>query len=293
MEERELLDILNDNLNGEHIIEMHQLQALIIDVSRVDDKKFTDAINEIKKTLKLKINSTEKERIRLYFAGYPIENVDSRFEDFNPGVTEEEYSKAMELIAEGFLRNKEVMIESLLARYKKNVLNHGAEYVEEYVDYLHKLQKNQKQLIVLNVNGSDNLSTNNITSIIADNYNKLSNYHYMIVAFNDDEDIISWKTISEVAIYMENFKLEKEFNVFQKRNRIKRIEDILKFCDENEFINNDDELRKISTSFYDGVSYGFQFEDFFITKNGRQKILVMQKIKLDETPKKCPACLTE
>lgn len=293
MEERELLDILNDNLNDEHIIEMHQLQALIIDVSRVDDKKFTDAINEIKKTLKLKINSTEKERIRLYFAGYPIENVDSRFEDFNPGVTEEEYSKAMELIAEGFLRNKEVMIESLLARYKKNVLNHGAEYVEEYVDYLHKLQKNQKQLIVLNVNGSDNLSTNNITSIIADNYNKLSNYHYMIVAFNDDEDIISWKTISEVAIYMENFKLEKEFNVFQKRNRTKRIEDILKFCDENEFINNDDELRKISTSFYDGVSYGFQFEDFFITKNGRQKILVMQKIKLDETPKKCPACLTE
>ncbi|HFI0468583.1 TPA: site-specific DNA-methyltransferase, partial [Streptococcus suis] len=48
-----------------------------------------------------------------------------------------------------------------------------------------------------------------------------------------------------------------------------------------------------SETFYEGVSYGFQFEDIFITNDGRQKVLVMQKVELDETPKLCPSCLTE
>ncbi|HFI0468609.1 TPA: hypothetical protein ACGOYW_002065, partial [Streptococcus suis] len=207
-------DILNKSLNGKHVIEIQELRALIIDVSRINDKKFTDAINELKADLKLKVNATEKNRIRLAFAGYSVDNIDPRFNQFNPGITEEEYSQAMELISEGFSRNESIMIESLLARYKKNVLNHGAEYITEYIDYLHNLQRGKEQLVVLNVNGCDNLATDDITSIIAHNYDTLSNYHYMVVAFNDDEKIISWRTISEVAIFMENFKLEKGFNVF-------------------------------------------------------------------------------
>jgi len=293
MEERELLNILNKNLTDKHIIKSTDLQALIIDVSRVNDKKYTDAINELKTSLNLKINATEKEKIRLSFAGYPIKNIDPRYSQFNPGITEDEYSQAMELISEGFSRKESTMIESLLARYIKNVLNHGAEYVTEYIHYLHDLQKDKKQLIILNVNGHDNLTTNDITSIISNNYDNLSNYHYMIIAFNDDKNIISWRTISEVAIFMENFQLENKFNVFQNKNRQKRIEEIFKFYAESEFINVDDNLKEISEAFYDGVSYGFQFEDLFITNDGRQKILVMQKVELDETPKLCPSCLTE
>lgn len=293
MEEKELLDLLNKNLNGEYIIELSQLKALIVDISRVNDKKFTDAINDLKTAFKLKINATEKERIRLFFAGYPIEDIDPRFANFNPGITEDEYSLAMELISEGFSRNESTMIESLLARYRKNVLNHGAEYVSEYIDYLKEIQGDNEQLVVLNINGSDNLTTNEITSIIADNYENLSNYHYMIVAFNDDKNIISWRTISEVAIYMENFKLEKDFNVFNKKNRPRRIEEITNFYANNEFINDDIALKEASSTFYDGVAYGFQFEDTFISKDGRKKILVMQKVELDETPKLCPSCLTE
>lgn len=293
MEEKELIDILNDRLDGNSTISADNLRALIIDTSRVNDTKFTNAINELKSILKIKINTTEKEKIRLYFAGYPIKDINPDYSIFNPGITDEEYALAMKLISEGFSRNESVMIESLIARYKKNILNHGSEFVDEYINYIHDNQKDKKQLIVLNINGRNMLKTSDITSIISAYYEKLSNYHYMIISFNDDEKNISWKTISEVAIFMENFKIEHNFKVYQNKNRPRRIKELLDFYSESEFINVDDTLKEISSSFYDGVSYGFQFEDFFITNDGKEKILVMQKVELDETPKLCPSCLTK
>lgn len=293
MEETELLNILNDNLNDEKKITPSELKTLIIDISRVNDKKFTQSINKLKTELKIKINATEKEKIRLLFSGYPIKNLDKKYYQYNPGITSKEYSHAMELVTDGFYRNESVMISSLLARYRKNFLNNGAEYVNQYIDYLNTIQDNKQQLITLNINGTDNLSTDEITSIVSANYDNLSNYHYMIVIFNDDTNIISWRTISEVAIYMENFKKEDNFNIFNTKNKDRRKNELSEFYLNNKFILNDEELENSSSAFYDGVSYGFQFEDVFITDDGRKKILVMQKVELDETPKLCPACLTE
>lgn len=294
MKEKELLEALNRNLKGTDVIDKNNLKSLIIDVSRINDKKITDSINQLKQTMHLKINSIEKEKIRLSFVGYPVADIDPIFSKFNPGVTEEECNKAMELISEGFSRNESTMLKSLLARYKKNIMNRNSESVTDYVKYLHNLQKSREQLVVLNVNARDELVTHDITSIVANTYDNLSNYHHMIIAFNDDDEkIISWKTISEVAIFMENFKLEKEFKVFQNKNRQRRAEEILNFYEDNNFIKINDKIKETSEAFYDGVSYGFQFEDMFITNDGKQKVLVMQKVELDETPRLCPSCLTE
>ena len=50
------------------------------------------------------------------------------------------------------------------------------------------------------------------------------------------------------------------------------------------------ELMKIVERFYRYIDYGFQFLDFFITEDGNKKILIMQKVELDEKAIPCPSC---
>lgn len=43
-------------------------------------------------------------------------------------------------------------------------------------------------------------------------------------------------------------------------------------------------------NFYEGVNYGFQFQDLIITEDGQRKLLVFQKVELDENYIPCPSC---
>lgn len=266
-----------------------ELITLMLDITRVIDSDITKRINEYKNKYDVKINSYDKEQIRLYFLGYPINTQFLNIEKFKPKISKKEIELSIELLNKGIEKNKESVINSLIGRYRKNFLNEDKEYLSEYLEYIEELQEDKNQLVILNINSE--WTDEDVYKEIVKEYDQLSNYHYMILIFDDNIDLISWQMIANIAVYMENFKLEQNFNVFQKKNKEKRINEVLNFLDNNEFIQLDDDLSNEVLNFYKGVSYGFQFEDLFITDDGQKKILIMQKIELDEQAKKCPDCL--
>lgn len=300
MKLNELLLLLNNNLSNDTKITEEQLITILLDVSRILDKEITNQINNLKKVYSIKVTSTQKEYLRKKILGYNID--DSIIQN----ITGEQAVKlsalhntlpnkslltnsALETINVGLQRNRDKMIQSLIARFNNMYLNIGKN-TKDYIDYLHHLQLNLNQLSILEVHGKS-LNSNEIAEIINYEYDKLSNYHYMIILFKDTpQDKVKWLTISEVAIYMEHFKKEHNFTLFEKKNKPFKIDKMITFIKENKHITLDKELIDTITEFYNGVDYGFHFEDLLISSDGSQKALVMQKIELDESPKKCPAC---
>lgn len=292
----DILKILNKELEikkSSYLLDERMLDTLILDVTRAIDNKLTSTINTVKSTKNVKVNSVEKENIRRYLLGYPSKD----FSAFNnipkPKISEDDLIKAYTLINEGFNRNEAIMKESLVARIQSLILGKRDNCSEKYIEYIHDLQKGKNELIILTIDSDSNYSANNIAEIIENSYSSLSNYHHMIIIFNNESSKVNWKTIADIAIYMENFKLEKKFNVYNKKNRDSRIEELSFFLKNHPQVVYSDEINRLVNSFYEGVSYGFQFKDLFVTDDGRSQILVMQKIELDEQPKKCPACHKE
>lgn len=303
MKLNELLILLNNNLRNDTKITEEQLITILLDVSRILDKEITNQINNLKKVYSIKVTSTQKEYLRKKLLGYDID--DSIIQN----ITGDQAVKlaalydtlpnksllinsALEKINVGLQRNRDKMIQSLIARFNNMYLNIGKD-AKDYIDYLHHLQLNLNQLSILEVHGKS-LNSNKIAEIINHEYDNLSNYHYMIILFKDTlKDKVKWLTISEVAIYMEHFKKEHNFTLFEKKNKQLKIDKMIAFIEENKHITLDKELIDTITEFYNGVDYGFHFEDLLISSDGSQKALVMQKIELDESPKKCPACHEE
>lgn len=303
MKLNELLILLNNNLRNDTKITEEQLITILLDVSRILDKEITNQINNLKKVYSIKVTSTQKEYLRKKLLGYDID--DSIIQN----ITGDQAVKlaalhgtlpnksllinsALEKINVGLQRNRDKMIQSLIARFNNMYLNIGKD-AKDYIDYLHHLQLNLNQLSILEVHGKS-LNSNKIAEIINHEYDNLSNYHYMIILFKDTlKDKVKWLTISEVAIYMEHFKKEHNFTLFEKKNKQLKIDKMIAFIEENRHITLDKELIDTITEFYNGVDYGFHFEDLLISSDGSQKALVMQKIELDESPKKCPACHEE
>lgn len=82
-------------------------------------------------------------------------------------------------------------------------------------------------MIIIEVKASHGLSSSEIAEIIKEKYQDLSNYHYMVIVFEyERENVISWETIAEVGIYMEYFKNEYSFNLYNKKNKDRRIEEL-------------------------------------------------------------------
>lgn len=299
MQFNELLTLLNDNLEDRNRISEEQLKTILLDVSRVADKEITQYINEIKKEYSIKINSTQKEYLRRKILGYHIDDSIIGIENLNPLVdidfknNSQLLDSALDAVNLGFQRNHEKMIHSLIARFNTMYLDKGND-INDYIDYLHHLQDNHNQLSIIEIEANSQLTSNNIAEIINHEYDNLSNFHYMIILFKDTpENKIMWSTISETAIYMEHFKKEHHFNVFERKNKQYRIDEMINFIDENNHIDLDKDLIDAINNFYDGVDYGFHFEDLLISANGEQKALIMQKVELDEIPKQCPVCHEE
>lgn len=303
MKFNELLNLLNDNLEEGHKMSEEQLKTILLDTSRIADKYITEDINEIKKNYSIKINSTQKELLRKAILGYNIddkiiedivgtENIDSlSFMDLKD--SSHLLESALHSVNEGFQRNSEKMLHSLSARFYTMYLNRAND-LNNYIRYLQHLQHNQSQLSIVEIDGDSQLSANNIAEIIKNEYDNLSNFHYMIILFKDtSKHKIKWSTVSEVAIFMEHFKKEHQFSVFEKSNKKHRIDEMIKFIDENNHIDLDNDLISAINAFYDGVDYGFHFEDLLLSSDGSQKALIMQKVELDENPKKCPVCHEE
>jgi len=292
----DILKILNDELKIEELnysLDNSMLDTLVLDVTRAIDDKLTIAINNIKSEQDVKVNSVEKEEFRKYLLGYPVKD-ETPFKDIaKQSIDQEDLNNAYTLLKDGFNRNETLMKESLVARIKRLILNDGENFSEKYIEYIHELQKDKHELIVLTINNQDSCSVDNIAEIIESNYSSLSNYHHMVLIFNDEDAKSDWKMISDIAIYMENFRLEKNFNLFNRNHKDKRIDELCSFLENHPQIIYTDQIKALVDAFYEGVSYGFQFKDLFITQDGSSQILVMQKFELDENPKKCPACHKE
>ena len=271
----------------------YAMDALVLDVTRVVDSKITDAINIFKNEKNKKLNSIQKEILRKYFIGYPVK-LDIDIEDkYILDITHEDKQIAYELIEKGFARKESVMLDSLTARYKKNILEENNNSTDDYIEYIHKMQVNKNQLLIIEVDADKGLTSNNIAEIISNKYDKLSNFHHAIIVFRDGENTISWSQIAEVALFMEQFKKENNFNVYERANKSRRVNELNTFIKGNKHVEYSNSITTAIDNYYNGISYGFQFEDLFVTDNGKVKILVMQKVELDESPKKCPACMKE
>ncbi len=295
MNKNDIISILNNRLIAEgtdYFLDSNTMDILALDVSRVIDRKITEAINIMKKTLNIKVNSTEKEVIRKFFIGYDIK-LDIEASAYRPNIQESDISRAYELLAEGFRRNENIMVDSIIARVKKHYMNDSNNTVDIYIKYINELQKNNNQLFILDIDADKNYSSDNIAEIIEENYNSISNYHYGILIFRDGIKATSWKHISEIALFMEGFKKEHSYNIYEKRNKVHRISEFNDFLSTNKHINFTADTVSEVKDFYSKVLYGFQFEDLFITDDGKTKILIMQKVELDESPKKCPVCMQE
>ncbi|URJ85726.1 site-specific DNA-methyltransferase [Pasteurella multocida] len=291
MKKSEIINLLNDYMTLHKVdfyVDEKSMDMLVLDISRICDKKYTEAINRIKKETGIKINSIEKEEIRKYFIGYPSNKGNEEFKKYVPEISSLEIEDAYKSIAKGFQLRESVMINSLIARIRKNFIidNNRLEY--NYLEYIKEIQQEKKQLLI--IEADENNSPNEIINTISEKYDNISNFHYTIIIFNEKNSTYSWKKISEVAILMENLKNEKDFKVY-KKNKRERIEELQLFIENNENIKNKYKIKEEIEDFYEDIPYGFQFEDLFITRSGKIKVLVMQKVELDESPKKCPSCM--
>lgn len=292
MNVEELLSEINNNLSKDNInnISLNTLNTLIIDTSRVLDKKVVFIINKIKKDLNTNFTSEEKNKIRLYLIGYPIQ----KYEYLNKYrflIDQSNLKEGYNYIFKGMLKKHDMILHTIISRYKLNFLNINNNVTDNYIKYLKELQNNKNQLMYLNIDADDEISIDDIKYFIKNNYDNLSNYHNLIISFaNTNKNEISWNDISKIAVYLENFLIEKNFNLFEKNNKNRRINTLNDFLKNNKNIINSEDLEKSVSKFYQGISYGFRFIDLFVSNDGQIKSLVMQKVQLDETPKRCPSC---
>lgn len=251
-------------------IDIEKLDCVVLDSTRFLDKKITKAIQKYKEENNVKLTTPEKEQIRRELLGYSTEQKhDILFE-----ITKDDLEQAYKVFIDGYMRDPKKVSQSIKSRLTKH------DHTNAYLEYIKEQQKNEVQLFILN---GENKTTEEIFNIVSQEYKLLSNYHKCVIVFGEDSD---WLKISKVLVYMENFLEEDNFDVFNKRNKQKQIQTLAEYAKD---ILTEEDCKK----FYKSVSYGYLFEDLYIAEQGKQKILVMQKVELDNTPKKCPSCLSE
>lgn len=281
---KDIKNLLNNELKQE--LTDDNVNSLILDFSRVVDKEINEIIAQYKKVSGHYLTTPEKELLRKYLLGYPINN------DYNLEIykfNDSQLNSALTSITNGLERNYNLVFNSLLSRAKSIFELDNKNITEEYINYLKESEKDRNQLVIIS---SDNLTSDNLAEIVSLEYNSLSNAHYMIILFKDTKDnLVNWKTISDIAIFMENFKCETNFTPFNKIKEVKKkeVEDTIL---NNEFISENKAITDSLQSFFSGVNYGFIFEDLIISSNAKEIALVMKKIEYDKENKKCPSCMS-
>jgi len=265
-------------------IEKDMLISLCLSISRVADKKITEHINMFKENNSLKLSALQKNNVRNYILGLADWNLENVKPIEKNVISDEDILLAINLINKGIKRNKEKVLGTIKSRLIKD--ENKLENANKYKGIINDYEDNKNQLLIIKA-GKDNSGTSNILkSIIDQEYENLANYHYLAIIFEDN----SWHTISEIAIYCELFKKELNFGVFNK-NKHQKIEEISDFIKNNKNIKFTSKIEEKILDFYSGVSYGFQFNDLIISDNDSTKVLLLQKIELDETILPCPDCM--
>lgn len=265
-------------------IEKDTLISLSLSISRIADKKITKHINKFKLEKNIQLSSLQKKKVRDYILGledWKIKNVEPIEKDI---FDEEDISSSINLLKIGIQRNKEKVIGTIKSRINKG--KNQKENSKAYLKIIKDYEKGKDQFLIIDVEKEEENTLEKIKTIIDEEYNKLANYHNIAIVFRDNE----WETISEIALYCEFFKNEQDFGVFNKKKQ-EKIEELKNFVKNNKNIRYTPEIENEIKEFFSGILYGFQFNDLMISENSNIKILVLQKIELDETILPCPDCM--
>lgn len=281
---RYIAELNNLRKSLDFTISNKKLISLALSVSRVADKKITIHINKFKAKYSIKLSALQKKNIRDYILGLSSWNI-NEIPPIQKGIIDEmDILNAIDLINLGIKRNKSKVSGTIKSRLNEKGQNKAN--ISEYLEIIKKYEKYKNQLIIIEVSPDIKNTVEKVKSIIIQEYKNLANYHYIAIIFNKN----SWDTISEIAIFCESYKKETNFGVFNKR-KSEKINELNNFIKNNKNIEYTEQIKNKIKDLYQGVSYGFQFNDLIISSNDDVKIFVAQKIELDETILPCPDCM--
>ncbi len=272
--------------NFDFYISDGKLISLALDISRVADKKITMHINNFKSKNNFKLTSLQRNSVRNYILNLDNWKIDGLPAIDRSIINNNDVLSAVNLLEIGVKRNRAKVVGTIKSRLNKKTKE--TENISNYLKIIKKYEKSKNQLLVIRVEPDKKNISENVKSIINQEYNNLANYHYLTIIFEKSD----WQIISDIAIYCEYFKKETNFKLFNK-NKANKINELSEFLKNNRNIEYTNEIENRVKDFFSGVSYGFQFNDLIISDSDDTKILIMQKIELDETILPCPDCMKE
>ena len=279
----ELTTLLNE-LEKDDIreIEIERVIGVALDITRVYDKEVTAHANEYKILNNIKLSTPEKRKFRLYCLG--LENWDHSGypTPTKPIIPQSKIEEALSILQVGIVRNRDAVIGTFRARLNQS--QKGIDY-EGFHKFIETFEKDKSQLLILDLRDVNDISTEDIKHNLETYYDALANYHYAAILFGKQ----SWSSIAEVAIHAENMRIEKSFKLFE-RTKGRKIDELLAFLRSNKNLNQANDFTKLVSDYYGGIAYGFQFQDLFISRQDNTRILLFQKIELDDRVIPCPDC---
>ena len=279
-------------------IEEELLIRTLFEMNRYYDTFFKDYFSDYKKTSGNTLDSFQRKMVRNYFY-YGNKNVldelgINKFPEIK--YSKEDLKTINDLTLEKLnLPSKNKIIQSIYSRI--NEINKFDEEKIKADKWLNLRKKNGDfDFISIKINQDFLKKYKNyeekIYELITYAYDKLENYRYLSIVIEGklilNKIDITWSLLSKVSIYMENFiQFKDKFFPFKKE---KKIEELTEFLQNNNNLGNAD-YQSIAEEFYSAISTGYAFSDMLVSEDQNTKILIMKKIKLDETPIACPSCL--
>ena len=278
------LKTLLDDLKKEDIreIDIERVIGVALDITRVYDKEVTAHVNEYKILNNIKLSTPEKRKFRLYCLGLEQWDHSNYPTPTKPTIPQSKIEEALSILQVGIGRNRDAVIGTFRTRLDSSQNDVDFEGFHQFID---SFEKDKSQLLIIDLRDVDDISTEDIKHNISTKYDELANYHYAAVLFGEQ----TWSSIAEVAIHAENMKIEKSFKLFE-RTKGKKIEELLAFLRGNQNLNQSNDFTKLVSEYYEGIAYGFQFQDLFISRKDKTRILLFQKIELDDRVIPCPDC---
>ena len=272
----------------------------LFEMNKYFDKDLKNYYKEYKDINGVTLDSFQRKMLKNYFYYNQDDVLDNLGVKSFPKIeyTEEQIKDIEKMTIERIEgKNSEKIINSIKTRVNeinkfKTEKQKCKKWLDTYSDY------NQPSLIIFNINQEiidkfGNEYKSKIFSVINYIYETLMNYRQVAIVMKERiivNDIdVTWDLLSDIAIYMENFvSFTDKFKAFDKE---KKIKEVYSFLENNQHINSSKDLLKTVEEFYNQISTGFSFNDLLISDDEKIKVLIMRKIKLDETPIKCPSCL--
>ena len=263
-------------------IDIERVIGVALDITRVCDKEVTAHVNEYKILNNIRLSTPEKRKFRLYCLGLENWNHLNYPTPAKPAIPQSRIEEAFSILQVGIGRNRDAVIGTFRTRLKQseNIIDY-----EGFQQFIESFEKDKSQLLIVDLRDADDISTEDIKHNIASKYDALANYHYAAVIFGEQ----SWSSIAEVAIHAENMRIEKSFKLFE-RTKGRKIEELLTFLRGNQNLNQSNDHTKLVSEYYEGIAHGFQFQDLFISRQDNTRMLVFQKIELDDRVIPCPDC---